>query len=267
MLPSGAPTRARPRRCSWISHSLPRPDIAPVLDADPELGERLPAEDFDAARRALLARVLVLEPGPWRPEQHWDADRHPALGLLVLEGMLTRQVTVAGRPSTELLGAGDVIRPWDEDGDLGMIPMPAEWRVVSRVEIALLDQRFLLTACRWPAVIDAVAARALRRSRWLAFQLGMRQIMRVEGRLLVLLWALSERWGVVTPRGVHLRLRLTHEALGRLVGARRPSVTTAIGALTDAGALERVDDGYRLFGDAEQALRHAAGELAVADGA
>lgn len=236
-----------------------RPDIAPVLDADPELGERLPAEEFDAARSGLLARVVTVESGAWSPEQSWSEDEHPALGLLVLEGLLTRQIKVAGRPSTELLGSGDLLRPWDQDADMG-IPVEVSWKALSRTRLAVLDQRFLLTACRWPGVVDAITARAVRHSRWLSFQLGLKQIMRVEGRLLVLLWALSERWGVVTPRGVHLRLKLTHEALGKLVGARRPSVTTAIGALTEAGAIERVEDGYRLYGDAEQAMRRAVGE-------
>src|SRR3954452_7744478 len=99
----------------------------------------------------------------------------------------------------------------------------------------------------------------VRRARWLSFRLAMKEIMRVEGRILILLWAMSERWGVVTPRGVHVKLRLTHEALGKLVGARRPSVTTAIGALTAAGELERMADGYRLYGDANTALQHVLG--------
>lgn len=235
-----------------------RPDIAPVLDADPELGERLSAEEFDAAHERLLSRVVTVESGVWLPQQSWNEDQHPTLGLLVLEGLLTRQINVAGRLSTELLGSGDLLRPWDQDAEMG-VPVGVSWTALSRTRLAVLDQRFLLTACRWPSVIDAITARAVRHSRWLSFQLGMQQIMRVEGRLLVLLWALSERWGVVTPRGVHLRLKLTHEALGKLVGARRPSVTTAIGALTEAGAIERVEDGYRLRGDAEQAMRRAAG--------
>jgi hypothetical protein len=240
---------------------LNRTDIVPVLDADPELGENLTADDFDAARRALLARVVTVEAGTWQPELSWDDNEHPTLGLLVLEGLMTRQITVASRPSTELIGAGDLLRPWDQDGDVG-IPVDVQWTVLGRMRLAVLDQRFLLTACRWPRVVDAMAGRALRHSRWLSFQLAMRQIMRVEGRLLLLLWALSDRWGVVTPRGVHVRLKLTHEALGKLVGARRPSVTTAIGALTEAGAIERVEDGYRLFGDPEQALRRVVGDTA-----
>jgi hypothetical protein len=238
---------------------LSRNDIVPVLDADPELGEHLSPEEFAAAREALLARTVTVEHGAWHPTQTFTIDNHPTLGLLMLDGLMTRQLTLAGRPSTELLGTGDLLRPWDMDSELGMIPVTISWQALQRTRFALHDQRFLLNASRCPAVIDALAGRGARRSRWLAFQLGMKQIMRVEGRLLVLLWALSERWGVMTPRGVHLRLKLTHEALGKLVGARRPSVTTAIGALTAAGAIERVADGYRLYGDATTALQHVLG--------
>jgi hypothetical protein len=44
-------------------------------------------------------------------------------------------------------------------------------------------------------------------------------------------------------------------------------VTTALGALAEAGALERVSDGYRLYGDAAQALRRVAGEQDDAEAA
>jgi hypothetical protein len=245
---------------------LPPSSIAHVLDEDPELGERLPAEDFDTARRALQARVVSVEPGRWRPEQTWTLDDHPTIGLLVLDGLITRQVSIAGRPSTELLGPGDTLRPWDQDAEIG-VPVEVDWHVLQGARLAVLDQRFLLLAARWPRVMDNIAARGHRRSRWLAFQLAMKQIMRVDGRLLVLLWALSERWGVVTTRGVHLRLKLTHEALGRLVGARRPSVTTALGTLAAAGVLERVSDGYRLYGNPEEAVRRVAGQPDEAEAA
>lgn len=242
---------------------MPRPDVVPVLEHDPELGERIPAGEFASAGRALLAQAVTLERGLWQPAARWSDDDHPTLGLLVLEGLITRQISVADRPSTELLGPGDVLRPWDLDADLG-VPMSVSWSVLQRSRLAVLDQRFFVAAMRWPVVVDALAGRGQRRARWLAFQLAMKQIMRVEGRLLVLLWALSERWGVVTPRGVDVRLKLTHEALGRLVGARRPSVTTALGALAAAGLIERVPDGYRLHGDSESAVRRVAGEAAEA---
>ena len=234
-------------------------DMVSVLDADPDLGERLESAERETATRELFARTMALEPGDWEPLDMWGRENGPAVGLLVCDGLMTRQVVVAGRPSTELLGATDLLRPWDQDGDVGLMPLDVSWRVISHTDIAILDHEFLRSATRWPGIIESLLARTMRRARWLAFQVGMNQITRVEGRLLVLLWALSERWGVVTPRGVHVRLRLTHEALGRLVGARRPSVTTALGALTEAGLLERVKDGFILFGDAEDAMRRAAG--------
>ena len=237
---------------------MSRPDVVPVLDADPELAERLPREEFEAAREALVARVIVVEQGSWEPLKAVGQPDQPAMGLLVLDGLLSRQVGIGGRPTTELLGAGDLLRPWDDDSDVG-IPLSVHWQALQRTRLAVLDHRFLGAVARWPAIIDALTARTVRRSRWLSFQLATKQIMRVEGRLLILLWALSERWGVVTPRGVDVRLKLTHEMLGKLVGARRPSVTTAIGALTAAGEIERTADGYRLLGDPQDALERVDG--------
>ena len=51
------------------------------------------------------------------------------------------------------------------------------------------------------------------------------------------LWELAGRWGHVAPDGVHLSLRLTHEGLAHLVGARRPSVTSALSELQEQGRL------------------------------
>ena len=69
----------------------------------------------------------------------------------------------------------------------------------------------------------------------------------------------------VTPAGVHVELGLTHEQLGRLVGARRPSVTTALGALRAAGLLDRTGDGYVLLGDVAEAMRYARSDHVSAD--
>ena len=44
-------------------------------------------------------------------------------------------------------------------------------------------------------------------------------------------------------------LGLTHSALARLVGARRPSVTSALGDLGRDRLLERTEDGWLLRGD------------------
>ena len=50
---------------------------------------------------------------------------------------------------------------------------------------------------------------------------------------------LAERWGNVTPAGVSFDLPLTHSELGRLVGARRPSITMALAQLAAEGLLTR----------------------------
>jgi hypothetical protein len=47
----------------------------------------------------------------------------------------------------------------------------------------------------------------------------------------------------VTPDGVVLRLPLTHQLLGRLIGARRPSVTSALQRLDRERLAVRTDDG------------------------
>ena len=238
---------------------MPRSDVVRVLEVDPDLAEPLAASEREAATAALLARREALPAGTWEALAAYRDDP-PSVGLLVIDGLLTRQVTVAERLSTELLGSGDLMRPWDQDGHLGLVPLEVCWQVIVPTTVAVLDRRFLETAGRWPGVIEQLLCRALRRSRWLGFLAGLRQITRIEGRLLVLLWAVSERWGRVTPRGIQIDLKMTHEQLGRLIGARRPSVTTALGLLSAAGFVERVPGGFLLHGDAADAVRHAARE-------
>jgi CRP/FNR family cyclic AMP-dependent transcriptional regulator len=86
---------------------------------------------------------------------------------------------------------------------------------------------------------------------------------RVERRLLLKLRQLAERWGRVTPDGIRLDLRLTHQELANMVGAVRESVTIALGRLASAGEIEvrnrtllirRLDDDEG-DGDAEAGAR------------
>jgi CRP/FNR family transcriptional regulator, cyclic AMP receptor protein len=61
---------------------------------------------------------------------------------------------------------------------------------------------------------------------------------RVDTRLLLKLRQLADRWGRVTPDGVRLDLRLTHQELANMVGAARESVTLALGRLSASGEIE-----------------------------
>lgn len=58
---------------------------------------------------------------------------------------------------------------------------------------------------------------------------------RLERRLILKLRQLAERWGKVTPEGVRLDLRVTHQELGDMIGAARESITVALGRLQEQG--------------------------------
>ena len=62
--------------------------------------------------------------------------------------------------------------------------------------------------------------------------------LRLERRLILKLRQLADRWGRVTPEGVRLDLRVTHQELADMVGAARESVTVAFRRLQDQGEIE-----------------------------
>jgi CRP/FNR family transcriptional regulator, cyclic AMP receptor protein len=224
-----------------------------LLQVDPEIGEGLNPQERAAAERVLSVPVRALEPGRWDPQEEFDEVR-PVVGVMVIDGMLTRDVVFAGRTTTELLGSGDLLRPWDDDIQFEPLPFDVVWQVHAAARIAILDTRVAMAAGRWPAIATALGGRHIRRARGLAFQRAIAQLPRVDDRLIVVLWALAERWGRVGPDGVRLPLDLPHRTLATLVGARRPSVTTALTGLARAGLVERVRDGWLLHGDPAELL-------------
>lgn len=238
----------RPRRRG--DPGRPRVPTVAVLDVDPDLAAELDPEQAARARRFAVCEVRRLEPGIWRAADDVPQE-HGALGLLVVDGLLSRDVVVGGRRCTELLGQGDLLCPQDcDDGSLALIPSDCEWCVLEQTQVAVLGRRFAIVAGHWPELMSALLSRTLRRSRSLALQLAIDHERRVDVRILLMLWHLADRWGKVGPEGVIVPLRLTHQALANLTGARRPSVTTALGQLADRGALRRRPDGsWLLCGD------------------
>jgi len=161
----------------------------------------------------------------------------------VLDGLLMRDVEVAQATCTELIGRGDVLRPWDWERDVLTIKPTISWTALQPVRLAVLDRRIASVMGRWPELIGAIVSRAVRRSFELATNQATSHLTRVDARLELLFWGLADRWGRVGRDGVVLELPLTHQVLGRLVGAQRPSVTTALSALARRGVIERRDDG------------------------
>jgi len=211
-----------------------------VVEAFPEIVEHLAPEQQELARRRLVAELIVAKAGRWTPPVPADAPGH--LGLLVLDGLLSRDVILEKPLATELVGQGDLLRPSDRDGEDAPVPFGVSWTVLEPARLAVLDPAFARALGEWPSAMAAVLRGASNRAHSLAITLAVSNLRRVDVRLLMLLWYLAERWGRVTPEGVIVPLRLTHETLARLVGAQRPSVTTAIRQLEEEARLRRTPD-------------------------
>jgi CRP/FNR family transcriptional regulator, cyclic AMP receptor protein len=234
---------------------------ASLFDIDPELAERLdPRQRIEARTRAIVA-VADLSAGPWSPERAMAGVSQP-FALMVVDGMLLRELLVGGSTATELLGPCDILAP----GPLGdaLLPTDAHWSVPQAARVAILDDRLLQILRAWPGVGRVLLDRAARREVRLSTHRAIAQLPRVDQRLLALFAHMAERWGRVAPAGVVVPLQLTHETLGRLIGARRPTVSLALKDLSREGHLERRNDGSWLL--RYEALERLGAEAAIPAG-
>ena len=181
------------------------------------------------------------------------------LGLLILDGLLVRRVGSDGRFGAELLGPGDVLRPWDHEGEDATLHFDPTFVVVESVAMAHLDLAFGVRLAPYPEVTGALIGRALQRARSLAVTMAIAHQRRVDRRLLMLFWHLADRWGHVTPLGVRVRLQVTHQILADLVASRRPAVTTALAELEHEGLVTRVEAGWLLAAEGRAVLDDVAG--------
>jgi hypothetical protein len=211
-----------------------------VAEEDPALVAGLDGAVAQAARHLLVARTVHRDPGHWEPLSGELPRRFDGwLGLLILDGLVVREVSVGSLRCCELLGPGDVVRPWDEDDGGVTLDAAARWRVLEPSRFALLDASFARRACRWPTVPAELVQRTVRRSRSLSILLALTQARRADERLRTLFWHLADRWGRVTPEGIVLPLNLTHSVIAQLTGLRRPSVSITLGELERAGEIVR----------------------------
>jgi len=227
-----------------------------IVEADPDLGELLAPGELERARRDALARVQRLSTGEWDAAAAVEAERHHR-GFLIIEGLLSRTVEVLGRRCCELLGHGDVMRPWRWDDEGSHVRAEIGWVVLEPTRLAVLDHGLVQRIAPWPELGVELFNRGTRRAHHLAVALAIAHHQRVDDRLLLTLWHLAERWGRVAKDGVVVPLPLGHQRLADLVGAHRPSVTTAMGDLSRSGAISRRENGdWVLHGAPPEELRH-----------
>jgi CRP/FNR family cyclic AMP-dependent transcriptional regulator len=216
-----------------------------LLDYDPELGATLSPERLAKAHESAQATLVEVARGA-RSGAELTGGHQAAYGVLLLDGLANRTVVLDGVVSAQLLGRGDLVRVGSESEE-ALVPTAIGWTVLEPLTAALLDERFLLTVRRWPELVAALFERVAAQEERREIHRALSQLPRVEDRVHVLLWLLAERWGRVTRQGVILRLRLTHELIGQLVGAKRPTVSLALKQLEERGAVHRRADGSWLL--------------------
>jgi CRP-like cAMP-binding protein len=144
-----------------------------------------------------------------------------------------------------MIGPGDLL-PLTH-APRSILVVEAQYRATTPARLTLLEREMLLAIRRWPQIAAGLHARLGEQGERLTTQLMICQLPRVDDRLLAVMWLLAQSWGQVTPAGTLLPIGLTHAALGGLVGARRPTVTLALGSLTADGALRREERGWLLL--------------------
>ena len=231
-------------------------ELVSIVDADPELGDLLSPEELVRARAGALTRVRRLSTGAWQVEDAVESDVHHR-GFMLVDGLVSRDVDVLGKRCVELIGPGDVLRPWSWDEEGSHVQAEVGWSVLEPTQLAVLDHGLVVRITPWPQLGLELFNRGTRRAHSLAVALAIAHHQRVDERLVLTLWHLAERWGKVVPGGIAVPLPLPHQRLADLIGAHRPAVTTAIGELSRAGTLSRRDDRtWIVHGAPPTELRH-----------
>jgi hypothetical protein len=214
---------------------------------DPDLAGNASADEIDSIRKDLTVPVYRLAVGqlPIPPAR----DQESSVGYLVLKGLLLYEVWVCSRATAELLGPGDLVRPWPRDG-LQTLGGEVKWTALEQTLLADLGPSATPRLNSSREVVSALISRCADRAESSAVQRSIASHVRVDVRVLAYLWHLADRFGVVVPGAVKLDMPLTHAILARLVGARRPTVTTALQRLISLGYLRRENRAFILIGDA-----------------
>lgn len=227
-----------------------------LIDVDPQLGAELADDERQIARRAIIAATNEVPSGSWaEPPAGYGLGN--AYGVLVVDGFMLRTVTIGERTTAQLFGPGDIMQPWPGEDLPSPVAVDVTWTAVAPAVLARLDDRLIAIAGRWPSVLRRLAWRASSVVGRVSLQVAIARVPRLEERLLLLFWGLAERWGAMTPSGMLLPIRLTHESIAALSAASRPPVSGALSQLSREGLLCRMPAGWLLTRSGEARLKEA----------
>jgi CRP/FNR family transcriptional regulator, cyclic AMP receptor protein len=236
--PNGTPAHSAAFRC--------------LLDLDADLADELDPESRRVARAAATALTFEADPGPVAMTR-WLEQVSDGPGVLVIDGVLALSARVGDRVAAELVGTGDLLQPVGGSAER-LLSCDVDWRALRPMRFAVLDGPFAKRVRFWPQIAQGLLRRAGRRAINLDVQRAIAAQPRLEIRLALLLWHLAGRWGKVERGGVRLPLPLTHQLLGQLIGAERPSVSHALARLADGGFVTGHGDEWHLLGSLERTL-------------
>ena len=123
--------------------------------------------------------------------------------------------------------------------DAALCDERVSWRALEDSVVAVLGARFLAATRRYPALTVALHRRQVEQAGRAARHAAVAQLPRVDQRIVALLCGVAEERGRVGPDGVVVDLDLTHAAIGRLIGSKRPTVSLALKALAEDGLVSR----------------------------
>lgn len=169
------------------------------------------------------------------------------LGMLVLDGFLVREMTTSYGVSADLLGPEDLVRAAELERPAAPLRFSVSWTAVTPLRLALLDHDFMRRGTRWPEIAGTLTERAARPGNRLVYGRAIATLPSVEMRLLASMWDWASHWGFVASSGMRLSLPLSQARIGRLIGARRPTVTAALGRLREQRLVEQLGAGEWLL--------------------
>lgn len=235
---------------AWLRRApattAPREWIA-LLDALPALADGLPPSRLAAAADALRIETAWIPAGPLGSAdlRNGSERRH----VVLLEGLVARSMTLEDGTATELLGPGDVLCPpaVGPQHDFGLAGYDVRLEALRTSRVGIVSRELIAAFAPFPELIDGLLAGRARRDAEHAALAVIAQLTGVDRRLLALFRLLAARHGRPTPDGTAVPVAVPLRLLAELVGARRPTVSTALRRLERAGTLRRLRDGSWLL--------------------